>query len=242
VGTVVADFYSKITAPLAGSDPFGSDVNYDLDYERLKGEMGKLGDIDADLVESLSLNILTGKSKDARALAFLAYSMLRKGDFGRLADVFSALAAYCQDDFERIYPRREGAKVAALRWFAESRFSGQCEKVAVTAADAQDMARLAEAILKLRSALDKRLSDSAPPLSLLYKRAAEWQKSAENAAKQAVAPVEPPVGVNDAKSVRSDSGVSSPQKAVDNDEYQEILQCIKKVETFIINLKQRAVV
>jgi type VI secretion system protein VasJ len=234
----VSDFYSKITAPVAGDDPFGADVNYDLDYERLKSEMGKLGDIDADAVESLSFKILTEKSKDVRALAFLAYSMLRKNDFGRVADVFCALAVFCQDDFERIYPRRESAKVAALRWFSESRFSGQCEKAAATAEDVQDAVRLADAILKLRSALEKRFSDSAPPLSSLYRHAAEWKKSAENAASRPPCPAEPPVNTGETKNTRNDSSVNPQQKPAGNDEYQEILQCIKKIETFIMNLRQ----
>jgi type VI secretion system protein VasJ len=234
----VSDFYSKITAPIAGNDPFGADVNYDLDYERLKNEMGKLGDINADVVESLSFKILTEKSKDVRVLAFLAYSMLRKSDFSRLADVFGALAVFCQDDFDRIYPRREGAKIAALRWFSEARFSGQCEKAEAAATDAQDVARLENAVLKLRSTLDKRFSGSAPPLSLLYKRTVEWKKSAESAANQAAGTVEEP-------SVNTSGGNVNRQPKpvnVDNDEYDEILQCIKKIETFITNLKHGSVV
>lgn len=234
----MSDFYSKITAPIAGNDPFGADVNYDLDYERLKNEMGKLGDINADVVESLSFKILTEKSKDVRVLAFLAYSMLRKSDFSRLADVFGALAVFCQDDFDRIYPRREGAKIAALRWFSEARFSGQCEKAEAAATDAQDVARLENAVLKLRSTLDKRFSGSAPPLSLLYKRTVEWKKSAESAANQAAGTVEEP-------SVNTSGGNVNRQPKpvnVDNDEYDEILQCIKKIETFITNLKHGSVV
>jgi len=233
----VSDFYSKITAPIAGNDPFGADVNYDLDYERLKNEMGKLGDINADVVESLSFKILTEKSKDVRALAFLAYSVLRKGDFSRLADVFGALAVLCQDDFERVYPRRESAKIAALRWFSELRFSGQCEKVEAAADNLQDVARLEDAILKLRSALDKRFSGNAPPLSSQYKRTAEWKKSAESAASQAVCPVEEP-SVNNT----SEGSASHPSKPVNVDEYDEMLQYLKKIETFITNLKHGTVV
>jgi len=240
--TVVSDFYSKITAPIAGNDPFGADVNYDLDYERLKNEIGKLGDVNIDVVESLSFKILTEKSKDVRALAFLAYSMLKKCDFGRFADVFDALAVFCLDDFERIYPRRESAKIAALRWFSEMRFSGQCDKVEAAGADVQDVTRLVGALSKLRSALDKRFSGNAPPLSLLYKRANDWKVSAERAANQAVSTVEPPVNANDAKSVRGGGSVNLPQTPVGNNEYDEILQCIKKIETFITNLKHGSVV
>jgi type VI secretion system protein VasJ len=220
-------------------------VNYDLDYERLKGEMGKLGDIDAEIVESLATKILTEKSKDVRVLAFLAFSMLKQGDFGRMVDAICALTAFCQDGFEQIYPRRDSAKASALRWFSEARFGGQCEKVTVTAADAQNAERLVDAFSKLRVVLEKRFSDSTPPLSILYKRAADWKKSAESAAKPAPA-AEQPSNVGGAVSgIRSDNGSSSVDrqtKTVDGDEYQEVLQCIKKIETFILNLKNGAVV
>jgi len=233
----VSDFYSKITAPITGDDPFGADMNYDIDYENLKSEIGKLGDIDTDVVESLSFKILTEKSKDTRALAFLAYAMLRQNDFGRLADVFCALANYCENSFDQIYPRRQGAKVAALRWFCESRFSGQCEKVTTTAADAENAARLVDGILKLRQTLDQKLSDSAPPLSLLSKRAAEWKKTAENAAKPVVSPVESDVSAN----VSDDGGDSDQQESFGDDVYDEILQYVRKIETLITNLKQGTV-
>jgi hypothetical protein len=177
----LSDFLQTITAPLDGDNPFGSDVNHDPDYERLKDEMGKLGDIDANVVEALSFKILSQKSKDARALAFLAYAVLRRGDFGKLADVFCALADYCGGGFGQIFPQREGAKLAALRWLSEPRFAGQCEKAAPSAQDAPHIARLEEAVLKLRAALDSKFSDSAPPLSPLYKRVLGWKKAAETA-------------------------------------------------------------
>jgi hypothetical protein len=50
----MSDFLSIITAPIPDNvNPFGSDVNHDVGYEALKVEMGKIGDIDVDTVESL---------------------------------------------------------------------------------------------------------------------------------------------------------------------------------------------
>jgi len=179
----MSDFFTKITAPIPGDDPFGSDVNHDPDYERLKGEMGKLGDIDVHLVDTLSLKILSEKSKDVRAMAFLAYSALRKGDLERLADVIGALADYCRDDFDLIFPRRDGAKLAALRWLSEPRFTSRCPLTQAAASDAEHVARLKDALGVLRPALEKRFSYAGAPFPLLlYKRVAEWEKAIEGAA------------------------------------------------------------
>ncbi|MDR2592910.1 MAG: type VI secretion system ImpA family N-terminal domain-containing protein [Chitinispirillales bacterium] len=177
----MSDFLSTITAPIPG-DPFGSDVNHDVDYEALKVEMGKLGDIDVSTVESLSVKILAGKSKDVRALSFLAYAMLRMGDHGRLADVFCALADYCHGSYDDIFPKRDAAKLSALRWLSEARFTSACPKVEASAQDEPHVARLLGAMLKLKAALEKRFSSAGAPFPLLlYKRALEWESSIKSA-------------------------------------------------------------
>ncbi|MDR2693933.1 MAG: type VI secretion system ImpA family N-terminal domain-containing protein [Chitinispirillales bacterium] len=179
----MSDFLSTITAPISG-DPFGSDVNHDVDYEALKVEMGKLGDIDVSAVESLSVRILAEKSKDVRALSFLAYAMLRVGDHGRLADVFCVLADYCHDSYDKIFPTRDGAKLSALRWLSEARFTSVCPRTDASTQDAEHVARLLAALLKLRAALEKRFSSVGAPFPLLlYKRALEWESSVKSALK-----------------------------------------------------------
>jgi len=178
----MSDFFSTITAPILNDNPFGSDVNHDVDYEALKVEMGKLGDIDVNTVESLSVKILSGKSKDVRALSFLAYAMLRMGDHERLADVFCALADYCQDSYDKIFPQRDGAKLSALRWLSEARFTSACPKVEASEQDAGHVARLLAALLKLKAALEKRFASVGAPFPLLlYKRAMEWESAIKSA-------------------------------------------------------------
>jgi type VI secretion system protein VasJ len=252
-GDILSNFLQFLAAPLSGDDPFGADVNHDSDYERLKSEMGKLGDIDIGVVEALSKKILAGKSKDARVMAFLAYAALRKGDFGGLADVFCALADYCRSDFERVYPRREGAKLAALRWFSEARFSGCCAKADPQALDAPHIARLEAALSKLRTALEARFSDSAPPLSPLYKRVLEWKKAAASGladigngglvgAPLAGAHNDSNINglthksdrLNDAeKSVNVDKSQNKVVIEMDHYQYVEIYQCIKKLKELL---------
>jgi len=179
----MSTFLSAITAPIPNSaDPFGFDVNHDVDYEALKVEMGKLGDIDVNAVESLSVKILTEKSKDVRALSFLAYATLRMGDIGRLADVVCALADYCHDCYDDIFPRRDGAKLSALRWLSEQRFTSACPKVEASIQDAEQVARLLGALQKLKAALEKRFASVGAPFPLLlYKRALEWESSIKSA-------------------------------------------------------------
>jgi len=232
----MSDFLSTITAPLPG-DPFGSDVNHDVDYEALKAEMGKLGDIDVDTVESLSVKILAGKSKDVRALSFLAYAMLRMGDHGRLADVFCVLADYCHDNYDDIFPRRDGAKLAALRWLSEARFISVCPKIEASAQDAEHVARLLAALLKFKAALEKHFSSVGAPFPLLlYKRALEWESSIKSAIEPEPAPVPVSTYSDAKKSAGADAGLVLAERggqpavlAVNADGRREIARCLKRI-------------
>jgi predicted component of type VI protein secretion system len=240
----MSDFLFKLTAPIAGDDPFGADVNHDSDYERLKGEIGKLGDIDVDTVETLSLSILTEKSKDIRAMAWLAYATLRKGDLGRLADVVCTLVDYCADSFEQIFPRRESARLAALRWLSEPRFTSQCPKTEAEERDAPHIARLKNALTKLKPALEKRFpSTGAPFPSLLYKRVLEWDKAAQvQTIYQPAAPSDPPLMVAESpvSHVNFNLGGDDPGRRpatvvikLTHSEYQEILGGIDRMKTLL---------
>jgi len=247
----MSGFLSAITAPIPNGDPFGSDVNHDVDYEALKVEMGKLGDIDVNIVESLSVKILTEKSKDVRALSFLAYATLRIGDHGRLADVFCALADYCRDDYDKMFPTRDAAKLSALRWLSEARFTSACPKTEASEQDAEHVARLLAALLKLKSALEKRFSSVGAPFPLLlYKRALEWESSVKSAiaakaesastysdAKgadgalllaerggQSVGAGDRPLGKPAGKSVDKNDGVG-----INADGRKEIARCLKRI-------------
>jgi hypothetical protein len=239
-------FLSRLTAPIAGDSPFGADVNHDPDYERLKGEMGRLGDIDVSVVETLALKILTEKSKDTRAIVWLAYAMLKKNDIDRLADIFDVLADYCRDSFEQIFPRRETAKLAALRWLSEPRFMSRCGKANVSESDAPDIVRLKGALDRLRAALEKRFSSTGAPFPLaLYRRVLEWEQVVEEFAQD---------GRNGGDDAADDDGKSGdnappPPAAVTegdmsvrpatitlkltHDEYREMLRCVNKVETLL---------
>lgn len=231
------DFLSAITAPLGGGAPFGFDINHDVDYENLKLEMGKLGDIDVNVVESLCVKILAEKSKDVRVLSFLAYAMLRMGDHGRLADVFCALAGYCRDSYDGIFPRRDGAKLSALRWLSEARFVGACPKVGAAAGDAEHVTRLLGALLELKGALEKRFSSAGAPFPLLlYKRALEWESSIKAELEPATAvlvsePVPAYGGVADKPSVKPVSRVvdKSGGAALGGDGRREIARCLRRI-------------
>jgi hypothetical protein len=111
-------------------------------------------------------------------MAWMAYAALRKGDIARLADTVGLLADYCAGSFESVFPLREGAKLAALRWLSEPRFTSQCPRVDASEGDLPHIRKMGDSLLKMKGALEKRFASVGAPFpALLYKRVMEWDKA-----------------------------------------------------------------
>ncbi len=138
--------------------------------------MGKIGDIDCDLVESLSIKILNEKSKDVRVLFFLAWSELRREKWDCLADVFTTLANLTEKNFDALYPEREKAKLQAFAWLSESRFADLCTIVKPASIHSDSLTRLSRSLDKLKIILANKFKDNTPFPNQFQKTVANWEK------------------------------------------------------------------
>ena len=164
-------------APLEGENPFGANVNYDPDFDALKSEMGKVGNVDYELVETAAKKILAEKSKDIRALSFLGLALLRKEDWESFADVFEALSRLSIESYDSLFPERPRARQNALRWLSEPKFVDTLAEKKPTEADYEHVSRLVESLTKLRPVLDEKFPEGAPFPSALFKEAQKWEKA-----------------------------------------------------------------
>ncbi|MFW6244316.1 MAG: type VI secretion system protein TssA, partial [Fibrobacterota bacterium] len=162
---------------LPGNSPFGRSITHDSDYEAVKSEIGKLGNVDADLVEKSSLKILTQKSKDIRVLSFLAYAMLRKENWEGLADVFGAFVSLAETDFDKLHPEREKAKQLALAWMSESRFSDLAAQARPNDTDHPNIVRLENYLDKLREIISGKYPENPPFPFAFQKDVSSWSKA-----------------------------------------------------------------
>lgn len=176
--------------PLEGENPFGANVNYDPDFDTLKAEIGKVGNVDYELVETTARKILTEKSKDIRVLSFLSLALLRKEDWESFADVFEALSRLSIESYDNLFPERPRARQNALRWLSEPRFVDTLAEKKPIETHYEHVSRLVESLTKLRPVLDEKFPEGAPFPSALYKEAQKWEKACKPKPKEEPAPAQ----------------------------------------------------
>jgi type VI secretion system protein VasJ len=129
------------------------------------------------LIENLAVKILKEKAKDIRVLSFLAYTAVRKDNWEALADVFDGFVQLGMKNFDALQPDRERAKELAFKWLSEDRFTGALADKKPAEADYPQIARLLDALGKLKPVLEKKFPQAPPFPSELQRNAGAWEKA-----------------------------------------------------------------
>jgi type VI secretion system protein VasJ len=183
---VISEILGLITSPISEAAPYGANINYEADFDTLKAEIGKLGNLDLDIIEKCSLALLKDKAKDVRVLSFLSYAFLRRDQWEQLADVIDGLTQLAEKNFDLLQPDRERAKQLAFKWLSENRFTDALAEKKPAEADYDHIVRLLGALNKLKPLLEQKFPESPPFPSELIKNAIAWEKACKPA------PVAPP--------------------------------------------------
>ncbi len=173
----MSELLSAITAPIQGDNPLGQNINYDPDFDALKSEIGKLGEIDYDSVETTAVSLLRDKSKDLRVLSFLSFGYLRNENWEALADVFDGMAQLADQNYDGLYPERDRAKQNAVKWLSEARYLDMVTAKAPTETDHMHIVRLREALGKLKPLLEAKFPEGSPFPAGLYTAAQKWESA-----------------------------------------------------------------
>lgn len=190
-GVVISELLSIITTPLAGDNPFGTNVNYDGDFDTVKNEVGKLGGNNFDLIEEISLKLLKERSKDIRILSFLSMVYLRKENWEGFCDVFDGMATLFEQNYDAVFPDRERAKQMALKWLAEERYNDLLKSKKPTENDYDHLVRLIAGLNKMKPVLEQKFPEGSPFPSNIFQTAQLWEKSCKPKPKVETAPAQP---------------------------------------------------
>jgi type VI secretion-associated protein, VC_A0119 family len=172
---LISELLDIITTPLAGQNPMGENINYDSDFDVLKAEMGKMGNIDYGLIENTCKKLLREKSKDIRVMCFLSYAVLRNEQWGDLADVFDGFVKLAEQNYDGMFPDRPRAKQMAIQWLAEPRYN-ECLEKKPEEKDYDHINRLLQALTKLKAVLEQKFPEGSPFPSGLYSAVTTWEK------------------------------------------------------------------
>jgi type VI secretion system protein VasJ len=174
---IASELLSSIISPIAEDNPFGENINYDPDFDALKSEMGKLGNIDYELVEEKSHTLLKEKSKDVRVLSFLSFVYLRNESWEFFSDIFDGLTQLAEKDYDGLFPDRPRAKQMAFKWLSEQRFVDVLATKKPTESVYEHTQRLVESLTKLKTILEEKFPEGSPFPAGLLSAAQKWEKA-----------------------------------------------------------------
>jgi type VI secretion system protein VasJ len=166
-----------ITAPIPGDNPMGQNINYDSDFDVIKAEIGKLGEIDCDAIEKAALTILKEKSKDIRVMAFFSFVLLRNERWEELADVFDGFAKLAAQNFDIMFPDRERAKEQGIKWLNETRFADMVASRAPSGKDYPNVVRLRDSLAGIKPVLEQKFPQTMAFPAVLFSAVQKWEVS-----------------------------------------------------------------
>ena len=184
----ISELLTIITAPISETQPFGVNINHDPDFDALKTEFGKIGNLDLAMIETTATRILKEKAKDIRVLSFLAYAAVRRDNWEGLADVFDGLAQLAAKNFDALQPDRERAKELAFKWLSEDRFTTPLAEKRPADADYPQMSRLLGALEKIKPVLEKKFPQLTLFPAQFHKNVSAWEKACKPKPVAAAAP------------------------------------------------------
>jgi type VI secretion system protein VasJ len=165
-----------IVTPIPGENPMGGNINYETDFDLLKAEIGKLGNIDLALIENKSKVLLKEKSKDIRLFGFLGLCFFRNNQWDMAADVFEGFSKLAEQNFDTMFPDRPTAKKQSIEWMSLPRFVDALANKKPEEKDYEHVARLSMALTKLKTMVDSKFPGDSPFPVGLYGAAISWEK------------------------------------------------------------------
>lgn len=117
---------NTIIAPVIGHAlSQGEDIRYDPDFERVETEISRLTSVhknhrtDWKLVQQLSYQLLTTRTKDLRLACWFAGALLKNNGLSQLPQVFAIVHGFISHYGASCFPVKARARLAVLNWLFE---------------------------------------------------------------------------------------------------------------------------
>ncbi len=114
-----------IRQPISEDEPCGGKVTYDEDFQQLKAQINNIesatGEVDYDEIVALAGKILTEKSKDLNAAAYLGLGLTRQQGVAGVAEGIAASRLIVETFWDDLYPaaRRMAGRRNALQFLTD---------------------------------------------------------------------------------------------------------------------------
>ncbi len=99
----------SLSTPIPGESPTGVDVKYDDDFGILKTEVddyGSAGDVDFELIVSMSTKLLSEKTKDLLTLSYLTLGLVKTKGVEGIAESLSIAEVFVTNFWDGVHPQK----------------------------------------------------------------------------------------------------------------------------------------
>ncbi|MFP4164608.1 MAG: type VI secretion system protein TssA [Chitinispirillaceae bacterium] len=231
---IISEHLSSLTSPFDSDNPFGENITYDPDFELVKAEIGKPGNIDFELLEEKSLQLLQEKSKDIRLFSFLSLCYLKKEKWEQFCDVFEALGQLVKENYDSLFPARPRARQLALKWLSEERFTDAVDNAKPPPSAHEDIKRLVSGLLDMRRILEEKFPDGSPFPLKFCNAAQKWEKSTEPRKEPSPEEKKPSAAPQAASPAAASGSTAASTQEQTSQSPKEALETIRKSAVFLI--------
>ncbi|MBW8887140.1 MAG: type VI secretion system protein TssA [Fibrobacteres bacterium] len=106
----------ELLAPISDASFCGEDGSYDPDFEAARNEADKSTENNYAIMEEASKRFLTKKSKDMRALGYLALATAMNDGLDSFGEAVTGYCRLVMEHWDDIHPKRPTARANALKW------------------------------------------------------------------------------------------------------------------------------
>jgi len=204
-------------SPIAGGDgPTGADAKYEVEYEEMASQVARLGSISGEAVDwrrvvTLATTLLTSKSKDVTAAAYLCAGLFDVEGYGGLAAGLEVLADLHETFTAGLFPSRPRGRTNALEWLKE-RLEGGLEKQPARAGDGEAVTAAAAQAARLDGLARDQYGDDAPALGPVRRALDHMAQEAAKASEEKAAP--PPAAAAPAPAAGGVGSMGSPEEVL----------------------------
>lgn len=197
----------ELIAPISDAAFCGEDGSYDPDFEAARNEADKSTENNYSVMGEASLRFLTKKSKDMRALGYLALASAMNDGLDSFGETVTAYCRLVMEHWDDIHPKRPTARVNALKWLNGERNLALLAEVN-GGATYETLQAASEKLGELRAFCDQKFPDNPPSFAGFIKlvgemaekhkpRPVEEASAADTTSSSSSAPAQGPIASSD---------------------------------------------
>lgn len=211
----MASLLEDLLKPIDGGAFCGEDGSYDPDFETARMEADKSTENDFAVMEEAARRFLSKKSKDMRALGYLALASAMNNGLDAFAEAVQGYCRLVMDHWDDIHPRRPAARANALKWLNGERVVALLGGVGGGATH-ETLLAAQESLSELSRFVDQKFPQAPPSFGGFIKVVRDFAekhkpKAEEKAPEPAAA--EPPAGSATAALASGDDAIIAIQNA-----------------------------